>query len=548
MRKLTFLFTLLIFLGCSKDDNNVEDSSITGTIKLPIGSQINSDLLQVNSFAGNSEVTDNNYSVDINELETNFLYVTDQTDKVILMGFNYPNQTDFTIDSESTLIAMFMSLPLSQTLTTQGKIDLLNSLKQGPNFESLKIELEQLIAQGISPLDTNQNTFASNFVSFFQQNANKKASIKLNDNPVTIFQQNREFIFQNPGKTYSTYIGIYKDNQRLESIKLDRVTFVPTSISEIFQSILDNITNDVDIVESPYTLPADNGDYEIRIRTGRQFSNQGDYEAALALGANIKDIAMDIFLDLIPSKNGSNLQCAQALAGNFETFLGSVDDFQNINSVQDILTFTYNKILAFITTSENVFFGCNPPNSSISILIESIQDKISWLKWVGIIGSSGNLSIAAYQWFTDDAIIDKCYSVNGNDVQECENQIDIVGTWSLNDNGITCSSGQEYGGPTPMTFFEDGTLEYIAGSTGTYEFDGNNLSLTFGYDLFNLEFQCDDNSTLLHDQFVDGSFEGTFNGTSFIGTFTYSVNRIPNLDSCNGTSDSSCSGAMTISQ
>ena len=149
MKKL-FLFACLIFLFSCSDEESNDDTNITitetisGTIVLPDGSPYDSNLLTVTSFNGISDVDNNNYSIKITKNEGNFIYVTDQSEDVVLMKFHHPNQTDFTIDSGSTLIAMYMSLPVSQSLSLEGQVDLLNNLEQSADFETLKIELEAL--------------------------------------------------------------------------------------------------------------------------------------------------------------------------------------------------------------------------------------------------------------------------------------------------------------------------------------------------------------------------------------------------------------------
>jgi hypothetical protein len=435
MKKSIFYF-LLIFLAlsCIPDDGSpkpvdpigMEEEEEkpelplgSGFVQLPEGTSIELTTLTVQSINGVSDIVDGVYGLEYIEDTTSTIYIADQNGKVILMGYNYPTQTDFTINSESTLVTLLMSLPGSQSLSIEGKINLLNSFKNDPQFESLQNELEEIIKLGISPLSTEQENFALSVASFFSENASKRSKTNKVGQPVQIFQQGKEFIFQNPGKSYTSYVGVYKNNQRLESFKIDRVNFVPTSILEIITFANNNVSGNIDIVEQSYTLPDEEGDYEIRIRTGREFSSAGDNEAAFALAANITNIALDIFLDLLSFEKGSKAECAQTIVGNFITFLGSVEDFKNINSVQDILTFVYNKIQAFISTSKTVFFGCTPPSDSVTDYLASINKKISWLRYVGIIGFTGNYAVAAVQWFTDDPIVNKCYRLKGNNAEEC---------------------------------------------------------------------------------------------------------------------------------
>ncbi|WJJ95427.1 hypothetical protein [Algibacter luteus] len=450
MKKIAFCFLIIILiLACGgKDDGALEpddfieieeeeqeeENSIfplgSGFVQLPKGTPIDLNALTVQSLFGSSGIDENVYSLKYLEDRTSNIYVADQNGKIILMGYNYPTQTDFTINSESTLITLLMSLPGSQSLSIEGKINLINSFKKDPQFGSLKNQLEEIIKLGISPVSTEQDDFAMNLVSFFSENTNKRSLNNKSDQPVQIYQQGKEFIFQNPGKSYASYVGVYKNNQRLESFLIDRVNFVPTSILEIITFANNNVSGNVDIVEQSYTLPNEEGDYEIRIRTGREFSLDGNHEAGLALAANIKNIAMDIFLDLLSFEKGSTASCAQTIVRDFSTFLGSVDDFKNINSVQDLLTFVYNKIQAFISSSKTVFFGCTPPSDSVTDYLESINKKISWLRYIGIIGFTGNYSVAAFQWFTDEAIVNKCYRLKSNNVDECSS----VFTATINGN------------------------------------------------------------------------------------------------------------------
>jgi len=351
--------------------------------------------------------------------------------------------------------------------------------------------LENVINQGLSPLDLMQDDFATSLLTFFENATNINRN-SLDDQPVIIHQAGRSFIFQNPGKAYATYIEIYKDGQSIETISLDRVRFVPTSIPQILQGLLDNLTNGPEVVEVPYTLPAEDGDYEIKIRTGRDLGLPPEPLSVLALQSNIVDMATDVFLDIMSFEN-QNLACAQTLINNFRTFISTNEDFQNFNSVQDVLSFTYDRTLAFITSGENIFFGCNPPNVSISGYLKSIEKKIKWLQWIGWIGHTGNYSMAAYQWFTDEARVDKCYTVNGNQANEC-NYFNYEGEWYMlwydevynpyNEALITLDANGESTSvllsSTPgSTNYEDITDSWSY--TMTYNATSNTLNLTNNY-------------------------------------------------------------------
>jgi len=141
MKKYISLAFLIVFLGCSKDSDensdpnqNLTDETISGVIVLPENSSIDSSILKVQSISATSSVIDSGYELVVVENVVNTLFAVDLLDQVILMGYTYPGQTDFTIDSGSTILAMLMNLPISQSLSTQGKVNLVNEIKNDPNF------------------------------------------------------------------------------------------------------------------------------------------------------------------------------------------------------------------------------------------------------------------------------------------------------------------------------------------------------------------------------------------------------------------------------
>lgn len=100
---------LIVTTGCDKDENTIvenlplSETLISGAVELPVGSAIDVNSLQIVSPTGSASIVDGTYQM--TTMKDKFLtqLVTNANDEVLLMGFNYPGQTDFEINGTSSL-------------------------------------------------------------------------------------------------------------------------------------------------------------------------------------------------------------------------------------------------------------------------------------------------------------------------------------------------------------------------------------------------------------------------------------------------------------
>ena len=199
-----------------------------------------------------------------------------------------------------------------------------------------------------------------------------------------------------------------------------------------------------------------------------------------------------------------------------------------------------------MTTSDNIYFGCNPPENSASAILDRIEKKAKWLKWIGILGNTGNLSWTAYTWFNDNAIVDKCYTISGNSVQECNTT--IFGEWVINVSPLNCSDGNTTNYSDIITLNENGTatsfgsFQYI---TNNFTFSNNTLNIAISYN----DGSCGGTSIIVNRNY---SFIYDPNSDSFTGSFTESNNGATDEDEENGGGCSvpalTCSGSGTMNR
>ncbi|MGS2727887.1 hypothetical protein ACU8DI_14855 [Psychroserpens sp. BH13MA-6] len=139
---------------------------------------------------------------------------------------------------------------------------------------------------------------------------------------------------------------------------------------------------------------------------------------------------------------------------------------------------------------------------------------------------------------------------------ECNNNtdIDIVGIWTMIDNGITCQDNSSgWGTTSSIEFYGDNTYRFypIAGNSafyiGTYTLSGNQLEFEHSVTQNNI-YNCSDGTTLNSTYNQVTGFNGTFDGVNFNGTFSYSTTNTPNLFDCLGSNNESCQGPVTLSQ
>lgn len=153
---LALFLSCSLFLGCKKSDTPTEPGdeliSISGKVVLPNNSGVNISGLEVNSGFTSQILNTDTYKIDVLKNEFSSQYVTNAQGKNILMGYYYPTQTDFTINSTSTILGILMETPSVSSLTVNGKLDLINKIKANSKFPTTLAKLEDAIRSGISIL------------------------------------------------------------------------------------------------------------------------------------------------------------------------------------------------------------------------------------------------------------------------------------------------------------------------------------------------------------------------------------------------------------
>ncbi len=411
----------------SDDSNNesfLETQNISGNILLPGNSTLELNQLEVVSFTNESGIIDDNYDLNVPEGGHNVLFVSNEVDEVILLGYNYPGQTDFTISAESTVLALMMSLPINSMLSPESRTELVSNILSDPEFDRLSQEVELVIASGVSPLDENNIDFISDLVSVFESSiSNKAVTSKLEDDPVSINRSNKFLNFTNPGKSYDVEIGVYKDGKNVADLELDRVTFVATSIEDAIFRITTLLTDNIGVESVDYEMYED-GIYEFKIRNGVAFDGSPeDLEARIE---NVSKIVLDLYLAVTPFSSNVNANCIGPLIANISGLVStalSQTTIESIDNSASMMAFA-NNILSTQIQNFNTFFGecLGIDFQGQDFLVKwagSMGKLLKWNKVVSAFGTTASLTITAAQLFSDNPALDICFEVENNDVEDC---------------------------------------------------------------------------------------------------------------------------------
>lgn len=259
---------------------------------MPSNSKLSLDGWNVNSGFVDAELSGNNYTVSEASTDCGILFVSDQNDSTRLMGLVYPGQTDHTINSSSTVLAMLMKMPVVNSLNSSGQLNLIQVLKDNPLFDEAVLEFETAFLQNKPLFDTTNNAFKSKLRSLFESAAVKNQNE--NQPHMNIIRVGRNIAVQNPGYAISHYVGIYKDNVKLDySFMLDPYQFYSGTLAEFLASP----GRSPNIIEKIFPLEGD-GNFEIKVRTGKPPFDTCFY----ALGTNISicNDSTEYYKSLIP--------------------------------------------------------------------------------------------------------------------------------------------------------------------------------------------------------------------------------------------------------
>lgn len=532
--KLTIIILITCFVfSCKKEQlNNNQDEKVTikGEVKFPTGSKINMIGCNLNSFWTEQTLTSKDYEVEVNKNDFNIQFLSDKNDKTVMLGFTYPNQTDFTIDANSTILGLLMKVPSINNLTDSQKIEFIRDIKTNVKYADALRAVETHILNELDIFDTTDVVMQQKLSSLFDNNVLRRGSGFGYDKQIYITRDSLNLTFGNPGVSFVQVVGIYDySNTRIAKLEVDRYKMYLTSVFDIPNTIFTTPNP----IETKYTLPK-NGTYKIKIRNGGFNPLNNDLESREAINANTINLVLDNIEVFIPLKFDN--QCLSSIKDVIESKINLVMGSLSIaNDKSKYLELVYNISVSVIeqlklgTTCGNITFS-----SSENSFIDKVTGLIKYVDWFGKVGTYMNNTVFTFEYFTSntqnpisvlDTIItvgstndtlkycftdnttpQECYSCTGNYNSECATKtwytsglnyyIDVYYTNGVLTSGLVSSSGAETGNitfnthpcsvPLPGTIVGDVCQDprpcgFHSGITnGNVTFLGNNFSSVDG--------------------------------------------------------------------
>ncbi|NND63123.1 MAG: hypothetical protein HKN48_07990 [Flavobacteriaceae bacterium] len=457
MKNLTILFlAALLSTGCSKDDTNSENpqettglKSLTVNIALPNNSSISSNELFVSSLFTDSEsVVDNTAAIESFDDDTMELtFATNQQDNIVMLSYFNPLNADVVeMNAETTATSLVMLHPWSFDLTAQAKTEAMEFIKNLPEFESFKSEVENSIASGVDqPL--NIQGVVDKVIEIQQITFDRSSGYT---EPLQFNVQNATASVTNVLSSATYSVGLYDENNVLFEHKpaegLDKSHFL---FQEFKNSVFQETSNNQQT--ATFNIPYD-GTWTLKAKSGLSFD--GSLENQQAAYYNTKTVAANV-LGIFSTKLKKLIiknECFLALGEHvYNGVSGSVDISGSLESysngsksgfalTKDVLSFIWDRFDSVLGIIEN----CANENTELYGL-DKIKSGVfgKILKFLNITGNLENVfnsSAMLTDWIQFDKEIEYCFSKIGNEILECEflvNQIKVLSNNQILDfNGL----------------------------------------------------------------------------------------------------------------
>lgn len=438
--KITLFFTILLSFACQKDDDAkpIDDEIVTVSdnellITLPENYPIAIENLQFKTPFETIDLVSTKVKTSSNSdgFYTSFV---SEGNSVILMGYHYPGLTNKTINTESTALALIMGLVANLNLNTDLKKQVIQVVQQNPDFPLLATKMESKLSQGGSSVALNDPDFVAGisaiYLDLFDANSPAGKSLKrILSDPVEIRAINNEVTFVNPGNSFSSVVGIYRDGEAVAPAKLLKgVNYFPTNLTSAFGSLpgatyASDLSVSLDVIEETITL-TETGEYTFKVRTGSQKDIDAllnDSEAREAWLENAKTWMLTILFDILPLEDfnaSQRLECFQAIGSEILEFLGNIDTFGNTQHPVEFLGLLFSTMGEFLNASFAVVAQCLGVDGGYGQQLEQLTDM---LRYISIAGNLGNLGVGIYQWYIGRlSRMDECYTFNGSVLEKCE--------------------------------------------------------------------------------------------------------------------------------
>ncbi|MCE6991462.1 lipocalin family protein [Dyadobacter sp. CY323] len=423
---LSFFYLFLFSLSCTREVNVqlpgpvVEEGQISGRVILPQNTKADTAGLVVLSSVGSSIPVASKFALDTSGKVSTTVLNNSQGD-VLLLGYNYPGQTDYSISSESTALALLMNTLTLRSLSLSGKLEMIEKIKADPAYKELVQQVTMGLQAGRAVTDTTNTEMIQAIATVFKSTTGLRTTATTGyKDPIKITTANTEVLLQNNQVAHTYVAGVYKDNKAVgpKYVIAGRTLFA-TSLSEAAAGVF----GDGYGIPAPvqFTLSG-NGEYTIKIRSGKPFAGDETLESRMARNENVHRFLLGILRDIFPIP----LDCNEALVESVPATLTSIMAkremaLENANSAAVFAALTLEITGEALQSAEDLLEECGGDLDSFKFL-KSVGKTFSLLGIATKFMTAANITAHTNDLFQAKASIDSCFQVVGLKLVKCGEQ------------------------------------------------------------------------------------------------------------------------------
>ncbi|WP_439585818.1 hypothetical protein [Dyadobacter bucti] len=423
---LPAIYAFLFCFSCTREvsvqlsGSVVEDGQISGRVILPPNTKADTAGLVVLSSTGTSIPVASRFAIDTTGKVSTTALNNSQGD-VLLLGYNYPGQTDHSISSESTALALLMNTLTLRSLSLPGKLEMIEKIKGDPGYRELIKQVTMGLQAGRVVTDTTNTELIKAIGSVFKSSTGLRTTTTAGYNePIKITTANTEILLQNNQVAHTYVAGVYNDNKAVgPKYVIGGRTLFATSLSDAAAGVFGDGYGIPEPVQ--FTLSG-NGEYSIRIRSGKPFDGDETLESRLARNHNVHRFLLGILRDLFPIP----LDCNEALVESVPATLTSIMAkremaLENANSAAVFAALTLEITGEALQSAEDLLGECGGNLDSFKFL-KSMGKAFSLLGIATKFMTAANITAHTNDLFQAKASIDSCFQVVGLKLVKCGEQ------------------------------------------------------------------------------------------------------------------------------
>lgn len=412
------LLLLIALFGCQKGDikNTAPEPPpaavpVTAQLVLPEGSALSGTALTVTNGRFEVPVVDNSFSIDSTSASNTFSFVTDSENRPYLIKFYDNTVDDKNIGIQSTAIALVMSSPLSAGLTPEGRKSLIQFVTKTDEFAKLEEEIKNNLVQGRAITDSS-NTNLRNALLLTFERMSAGGAVGDTTAPLLVERNAKTVTIKNNGAANTYVAGVYKGGDRVNDFIVIRGT----------ERYAQSVGQAVSGLYAPFTSAAqkdfvlgDNGNYQVRVRSGSLSAGDNSDENLLAAKINIIDEAWSIAERFMPMDDACVADIKSRMVADYV-----LDVPQLSGSMSEVANAVHGIAAKMIGDNISLAADCFADRDIFGRYSETVKLFTSYLAAVSQSATGAiNVSPQLFHLYHKEPKIDLCYSVDGENVGKC---------------------------------------------------------------------------------------------------------------------------------